>query len=155
MFSPHRPRRLQALLWEDGYEPPEEPDQCRNGLEYHALLRREKMRLVFLGASFLLLCACFLIFWCVHTYLPLFFSILLIFVTFRCFDLFFSRAEQIPLSIRAFVFLCTAKLLFWLLVPSSNSCTWGNVPQRSVNVTRRQNDWPGMPGQSEERKALW
>lgn len=96
MFSPNRPRLLQALLWEDGYELPEEPDQCRDGSKYHALLHREKIRLVFLGGSLLLLFGCFLIFWFVHTYLPLFFSMLLIFVVFRCFDLFFRVQSKSP-----------------------------------------------------------
>ena len=96
MLSRNRIRLLQTFLWDDDYEPPEEPDQRDDGSYAAAAVRRDKIHVLFLGMSLLLLLAGFLFFWLAHTILPLFFSLLLVFLLFHCFESRPSRRKRSP-----------------------------------------------------------
>lgn len=85
---------LNLLLCEEGIGQAEEPDQRWPHGETLTITRHEKIRCLVSSVSLLMLFVSFLSFCLTHTYLPLFFSMILIFISYRCFDAYLRSTEK-------------------------------------------------------------
>lgn len=96
MFLQHQKRFIQWLRWEEEDEQPEEPDQRRDRNATTARARCEKARLLFVRVSLFILFVCFFYFFLTRNDIPLFLSIVVLFLGYRCFDAWLSSHEHQP-----------------------------------------------------------
>jgi hypothetical protein len=94
MFVEKKRHFLNLLLCEEGIGQAEEPDQRWHHGENRTIMRHEKIRCLVSSCSLLMLFLSFLSLCLTHNYLPLFFSILLIFIGYRCFDAYLCSREN-------------------------------------------------------------
>lgn len=89
---------LRTLSFAEQDEWAEEPDQGWQQVNDGDLIRHETIRILVLAASLLTLLLSFLGFLFAHTIVPLFVSIVVIFIAYRCLDAHFSASERHPPS---------------------------------------------------------
>ncbi|BCL83880.1 hypothetical protein ccbrp13_63450 [Ktedonobacteria bacterium brp13] len=95
MFLPNKHFFKHAFSCDEYTELAEEPDQ--RGLCAHALLiHHEKIRVMVLLVSFLVLLCGFLCVLLIHTVVPLLVAIIIIFLGYRSFDAFLRVSEHTP-----------------------------------------------------------
>ncbi len=95
MFLPNKHFFKNAFSCDEPTELAEEPDQP--GLCTHAtLICHEKFRVIVLLVSFLVLLCGFLCFLLLHTIVPLFVAISIVFFGYRFFDAFLRTLEHAP-----------------------------------------------------------
>lgn len=79
---------------EKGGDPLEGPDQRRQDRDITCLLRNEKIRLIIQGLGLLVLLAGFLLFFFSGTVLPLFGTIVIVLLGYRCIDTWLDAAGR-------------------------------------------------------------
>ncbi len=80
----------------------EEPEQRCHPVDEACIVRHEKIRLGVLGGSLLALLISFVLFLTTQNVLPLFATIVLVFLFYRYLDATFERAERSPLHPNAY-----------------------------------------------------
>lgn len=87
--SPH----VRSNAPEEVSEPVEEPDQRRQDMQMQRRRRNERIRLVIIGVALLALILSFLVFLFSGTVLPIFVTMMVVYLCYRCVDVYLDKSE--------------------------------------------------------------